>query len=73
MPAKDRFRGDDRGNRLNHLPAKDLAFDGQQAPLFVAKQDSFPPNLLAKYPIFSQKVFDHILLLTIYPAGENQE
>jgi hypothetical protein len=39
----------------------------------VIEQDSSVPKSLSKYPIFNREVFDHILLLTIDAAGENQK
>jgi hypothetical protein len=71
MPAQNRFRSDDCGELCKHLPAQDLSLNSQPAPLLVSEQDSFLANSLAKHPIFGQKVFDHILLTTIHPAGED--
>jgi hypothetical protein len=73
VPTKDRFRTSNPGNLLEHRPAEDLAFDGQAPPLLFSEQDSLLPNFLPKYPIFDEEIFDHILLLTINPAGENQQ
>ena len=35
--------------------------------------DSLLPDFMPKDPIFQEEIFDHILLLTIDPASEDQE
>jgi len=73
LPQNDRFQTSNSGNPLDHLPAEDLAFDGQAPPLLSGEPDSLLHNYLPKYQIFAEEIFDHTLLLKIYPADENQE
>jgi hypothetical protein len=71
MPAKDGVRSKDRGNFLQCLAAQYLPFDGEAAPLVVAKQDAFLAKLLFEHLVFGAQVFECVLLMTVDPAGQN--
>jgi hypothetical protein len=73
MPPQNRFRCNDSSNLLEHLATEDLAFDGEHAPLFIMQQDSSLALPLPHYSIFSQKIFDYILLLPIHPARKHPQ
>ena len=73
MPAKDCVRSNEAGQFLQHLATDDLAFDCQPPPLVVVEQNPLLPELLPEYPILRAKVGNCILLLTVDPAGENDE
>jgi hypothetical protein len=73
MPAENRFRSGDGSKLLRHLPAQDLTLNSQPAPLCLTQQDSLIPKFLLQYSVLGNKVFDHILLLAINPAGKYQQ
>ena len=70
MTAQNRVGREQGADYFESLPAKDLAFDRQSTPLVVVKQDPFLAELLFEYLVFCAQILDHFLLLTIDPAGE---
>ena len=60
MPAQDRIRSYDSGNLLQHLPAEDLAFDRQTAPLVIVEQDAFLAELFFEDLVLSTQVLDGV-------------
>ena len=52
---------------------EDFAFNCQTPPLAIVEQNGFLAELLSEHTIFGPKVLDHVLLLAIDPAGQDQD
>ncbi len=73
MPAQNRVRRDESADLFQHLATEHFAFDRQAPPLVVIEQDAALGELLLEHLILGTQVFDHLLLLTIHPAGQDHE
>jgi hypothetical protein len=73
MPAQKRIWSHDSGHLLEHLPPEHLAFRSQAPSLIIVEQNAFLAELFSEHAILGTKVFNHVLLLMVDPAGEDQE
>ena len=73
MPSQDRIRREQRADFLETFATEDLALDCQTTPLVVGEQDAFLAQLLFQHLVFGPQVLDHLLLLLVDPARENDE
>ncbi len=70
MPTKDRVRLSNRGDLSKLLSSESFRLHRQNTPLIVTQQDSFAPQLLAKYLILQPKVFGYLFLFFAYGLTE---
>ena len=73
VPAQDRIRCHDAGDVRETLPSEGLPFHGESAPLVVGEANASRAVCRAEDPVLLQQVLDDVLLLSIDPAGEQQE
>jgi hypothetical protein len=73
VPAQDCIRSQNRGHLLRHPSAEHFAFNCQRPALVIVEQDTFHAELLSEHTILGPKVLDHVLLLAIDPAGQDQD
>ena len=73
MPSQDRIRSEQRADFLETFATEDLACDCQSTPLVVGEQNAFLAQLLFQHLVFGPQVLDHLLLLLVDPARENDE
>ncbi len=73
VPAQERVGRDDPGQFVETLAAEHLAFDGQASTLIVVEQNPTLAELFSQHLILSQQILDRVLLVSIDPAGQNQE
>ena len=50
-----------------------FTLDREPAPLVVVKQDTLLSKLLSEHPVFSSQILDHLILLPIDAACEDDE
>jgi hypothetical protein len=73
VPTHKRVRRDNRGDLIEHLSTKCLAFDGKAAVLGIVEEDAFLPELLLEELVLRGQVFDDLLLVTVDPAGKSEQ
>ena len=73
IPAQDGIRCHDTGDLSETTSSEDLAFHGQSALLVVGEANASRAVCRAQDPVLLQQVLDDVLLLSIDPAGEEQE
>ena len=73
VPAQDRVRCHDAGDVRETLPSEGLPFHGESPPLIVGEANASRAVCRAEDPVLLQQVLDDVLLLSIDPAGEQQE
>ena len=73
MPAENRVGGEQCADLCQPLAAEHLAGHGQAPPLVVAEQDAFLAELFLEHVVLGSQVLDHLLLLLVDPAGQNDE
>ncbi len=61
------------GHFFKHFLAQQPAFDGQSTSLVVGQENPLLAKFLLENLILGSKVIDHSLLLTIDPAGQDEE
>jgi hypothetical protein len=73
MPTKDGIRADDDDDFLQHFATQYFPFHGEAASLVICEQDAFLTELLFEYLVLGSQIFENILLVSIDPAGEDEE
>ena len=68
VPAQDGVGCDDGTDLSEQSSSKDLAFDGQTAPLIVGESDASVAVRFLQNLVLSAQVFDDRLLLAVDPA-----
>jgi hypothetical protein len=71
--SEESYLSHDSGHLIEHLPPEYLAFLRQTLPLIIVEQNAFLAELFSEHAILGTKVFNHVLLLMVDPAGEDQE
>ncbi len=73
MPAENCVESKQLADFFKHLPAQNLAFDGQSPPLLIVQQKAFLAGFLSENLILSLQILNDNLLLPVDPAGEDEE
>jgi hypothetical protein len=73
VPTQNRVWRYQRPDLGKHRATENLAFDSQTATLVVVEEDSAFADLFSENLVLGAKVFNHLLLLPIDPAGEDNE
>ena len=73
VPAQDRVGRDETGHVHEALPAERLAFDCQATPLVIGKAETPVAELFAEDAVLGLEVVDHVLLVAVDPAGDEQD
>ena len=73
MPTQNRVRRYQSSDLGKYLPAQNLALDGQPATLIVIEKNSPFTDLFFENLVLGAEVLDDLLLLSIDPAGEDNE
>ena len=73
VPAEQSVRGDDGGDFLKRLTAKDLAFDGKASSLVIVEENTFFAQLLLEDLVLRDEIFDDALLFLIDPASQGEQ
>ena len=73
MPTQDRVWREQRAEFFESFVARDLALDGQSSSLIIVEQSPLVAKLLLEHLVLGSQILDHLLLLTIDPAGEDDE
>src|SRR5262245_58381863 len=73
VPPQDHVGCDDAGDRGEGTTAEDMAFHGETASLVVGQAQSLRAVHRAENAILLQQVVDDRLLVSIYPASEQQQ
>ena len=72
IPQKRSGCGNGR-NRGQRLPAQSLGLDGEPAPIVVRKPETLAPKPSSEHTVLLSQVVNHILLLAVDPASQNEQ
>ena len=64
------------GNGRNlgqHLAAQSLSLDGEPAPVVIREPETFAPKPGSEHTVLLSQVINHILLLAVDPASQNEQ
>ena len=73
VPAQKRSGCGNRRNLGQHLAAQGLGFDGKPAPVFVREPETLALKPGSKHTVLLSQVVNHILLLAVDPASQNEQ
>ena len=73
MPPENGVGSEQRADLLETLPAEKLAPHRQSPSLVIVEQDPFLADLLLESPVLCNRVMDHLLLLALDPADQDEE
>src|SRR5215813_870568 len=69
MPRQQRFWCNDGRHHRQQFATEILRFRGQSTPLIVTKPQPPTPDLFSQNAILLHQIFDNLLLMAVYPAG----
>ena len=73
MPSQNRIGNKQRSHFGKSFVAENFAFDCHPATLFIGEQDAALSKLLSEYRILGSQILNHLLLLTMHPAGDHDQ
>ena len=73
VPAQKRSGCGNGGNLGQHLAAQSLSLDGEPAPVVVREPETLAPKPAPEHTVLLSQVVNHILLLAVDPASQNEQ
>ena len=73
QPAQKRSGCGNGHNLGQRLAAQSLGLDGEPAPVVVRKPETLAPKPGSEHAVLLSQVVDHILLLAVDPASQNEQ
>ena len=73
VPTQQRSGCGNGRNLGQHLAAQSLSLDGEPAPVVVREPETLAPKPGSEHTVLLSQVINHILLLAVDPASQNEQ